>query len=69
MGGFAPEASPPPPLVASDSKDEDDDNGDNDDAFDDHDASSTDEMSTGHFYPLSIVTKRGSSFGYESSHI
>ena len=36
----------------------------------DGDASSsgTDEMSTWNFYPLSLVTKRGSSFGYESSH-
>ena len=65
MGGFAPEASPPPPLMASDSKDEDDDDSDNDDAFADNDgdASSTDEMSTRHSYPLSLVTKRGSSFG------
>ena len=71
MGGFAPEASPPPPPVASDSEDKDDDDSDDDDTFDyddDGDASSTDEMSTGHFYPLSIVTKRGSSFGYESSY-
>ena len=48
----------------SDSKDEDDDDGDDDDAFDDDDGdgTSTDEMSTWHFYPLSLVTKRGSSF-------
>ena len=46
MGGFAPEASPPPPPVASDSEDKNDDDGDDDDAFDDGDASSTDEMST-----------------------
>ena len=68
MGGFASEASPPSPLVASDSEDEDDDDGDGDDdvAFDDDDgdASSTDEMSTCHSYPLSLMTKRGSSFGY-----
>ena len=30
---------------------------------DDGDASSTDEMSTWHSYPLSLVTKRESSFG------
>ena len=49
----------------SDSKDEDDDGGDDDDASDDddRDASSTDEMSTWHSYSLSLVTKRGSSFG------
>ena len=48
----------------------DDDDGNDDDASDDDDgdASSTDEMSTWHFYPLSLVTKRESSFGYESSH-
>ena len=71
MGGFAPEATPsPPPLVASDFEDEDDDDGDDDDASDDDDgdASSTDEMSTWHSYPLSLMTKKGSSFGYESSH-
>ena len=71
MGGFAPEASPPPPLVASDTKAEDDDDGDDNDAFDDDDdgdASSTDEMSIWHSYPLSLVTKRGSCLGYKSSH-
>ena len=71
MGGFAPKASPPPPpLVASDFEDEDDDDGDNDDASvdDDEDASSTNEMSTWHFYLFSLMTKRESSFGYESSH-
>ena len=71
MGGFAPEATPSrPPPVASDSEDKDDDDGDDDDASndDDGDASSTDEMSTEHSYHLSFVTKRGSSFGYESSH-
>ena len=71
MGGFAPEAtSSPPPPVAFDFEDEDDNDSDDDDASDDDDgeASSTDEMSTWHSYPLSFLTKRGSSFGYESSH-
>ena len=73
IGNFAPEASPPPSPVAFDFEDEDDDDGDGDDDDasnddDDGDASSTDEMSTLHSYPLSLVTKRGSSFGYESSH-
>ena len=71
IGGFALEASPsPPPPMASDFEDDDYDDGDDDDALDDDDgdASSTDEMSTWHYYPLSLVTKRGSSFGYESSH-
>ena len=71
MSRFAPEASPLPPLpVAFDSKDEDDDDGDDNDTLDDDndgDASSIDEMSTWHSYPLSLVTKRGSNFGYESS--
>ena len=51
MGGFAPEPTPSPPHpVAPNSDDEDDDNdGDDDDASDDDgDASSIDEMSTGH---------------------
>ena len=71
MGGFTLDASPPPPLVTSYSEDEDADDGDDNDASDgddDGDASSTNEMSTGHSYPLSLVTKGGSSFGYESSH-
>ena len=58
MGHFALEATPSPPSpMAYDSEDDDDD----DDA--DGDASSSDEMSTWHSYPLSLVTKRGSSFG------
>ena len=68
MGGFTLEASP---LVTSYSEDEDADDGDDDDASDgddDGDASSTNKMSTGHSYPLSLVTKRESSFGYERSH-
>ena len=74
MGGFASKASPSLPLVASDSKAEDDDDGDDDDGDDDDasdddgDTSSTDEMSIWHSYPLSLVTKKGSSFGYENSH-
>ena len=73
MGGFASEASlPPPPPMASNSEDEDEDDGDgdDDDASDDADgnASSTDKMSTWHSYPLLLVTKKGSNFGYESSH-
>ena len=71
MGSFALEATPSAPLpMASDFKDEDADDGDDDDASDDDDgdASSADEMSTRYSYPLSFVTKIGSSFGYESSH-
>ena len=67
IGGFAPEATPSPPSpMASDSEDEDNDDGDDDDASDDDDgdASFTDEMSTWHFYPLSLVTKWGSIFGW-----
>ena len=57
--------------MAFDSKAKDDGDGDDDDASDDdddEDASSTDEMSTWHFYPLSLVTKRESSYRYKSSH-
>ena len=71
MGGFSPEATLSPPLfVAFDSEDEDDDDSDDNDASDDDDgdASSIDEMSTWHSYPLSFVTKMGSSFGYKSGH-
>ena len=71
MDGFALEPTPSPPHpVASDfdAKDDDDDDGDDDDASDDDgDASSTDEMYLT-LYPLSLVTKKGSNFGYESSH-
>ena len=67
MGGFVSETSLPPTLETS--KDDDDDATASEDD-DDGDASSsgTDEMSTWHSYPLSLVTKRGSSFGYESNH-
>ena len=71
IGGFI--ASPPPTLEASE---DEDDNGDVDadgNAFDDKDdrdasSSSVDKVSTCYTYPLSLVTKEGSSFGYESSH-
>ena len=54
---------------ADDADDTDDETTASDDE-DDGDASSPsdDEMSTWHSYPLSLVTKKGSSFGYESSH-
>jgi len=65
MGGFAPKATPSLPSFDSDDDDGDDDDASKDD--DDGDASFTDEMSTWHSYPLSLVTKRGSSIGYESS--
>ena len=49
---------------------DDDDDATSSDDKDDGDASSSsaDDMSTWHSYPLSLVTKRGSSFGYESSY-
>ena len=75
IGSFAPEPTPSPSHpVASDSDAEDDDDDDNDDDGDDNedsdddgDASSTDEIYLT-LYSLSLVTKRGNSFGYESSH-
>ena len=67
MGGFV--TSPPPTLEASEDEDDDDDATASDDEDDgDASSSSTDRMSTWHSYPLSFVTKRGSSFSYESSH-
>ena len=67
MGGFV--ASPPPTLEASEGEDHDDDataSGDEDDG--DASSFSADKMSTWHSYPLSLITKKGSSFGYESSY-
>ena len=57
------------PSLPPEASKEDDDSDDNDDD-EDGDASSfnTDEMSASYSYPLSLVTKRGNSFGYESSH-
>ena len=46
----------------------DDDVDSNDEDDGDASSPSDDEMSTWHSYPLSLVTKKGSSFGYESSH-
>ena len=60
MGGFTAYTSPSPPA----SDDESDDGSSNDDANEDEDASSPndDEMSTRCTCPLSLVTKRRSSF-------
>ena len=66
MGGFVFETSLPPTPEAFEAENEDDDDDDDDAAIaseddDDGDASSsnTDEMSTWHFYLLSLVTKMG----------
>ena len=50
--------------------DDDDDDATSSDDKDDGDASSSsaNDMSTWHSYPLSLVTKRGSNFGYENCH-
>ena len=69
MSGFV--ASFPP--TSENSKDEDKDDDDDATTSDDEDdgdssSSSDDAMSTWHFYPLSLMTKWGSSFGFESSH-
>ena len=60
MGGFTAYTFPSPPTL----KDESDDGSNNDDADEDDGANSPidDEMSTWCTYPLSPVTKRGSSF-------
>ena len=64
LGGFV--ESPSPLLEAFD----DDDDSDDDDDDEDGDASSPndDEIFTWYTYPLSLVTKRRSNFGYENSH-
>ena len=61
LGGFV--ESPSPSLEASEDEDSDFDN-DNDDEDEDEDVSSPsdDEMPTWFTYPLSLMTKRGSSF-------
>ena len=65
MGGYTMPSTLVAPADESDVVDDDDF-----DDEDDGDASSPndDEMSTWHSYNLSLVTKRGSSFGYKSSH-
>ena len=74
MGGYT---MPSTPMAYADENDDsdgvDDANDDDATAFDDEDdgdasSPSNDKMSTWHTYPLSLVTKRGSNFGYESSH-
>ena len=61
LGGFV--ESPFPPPEASETSEDDDDSDDNDDDEDrDASFSSTNEMSTRHSYPLSLVTKRGEYF-------
>ena len=66
ISGFTIASSPSPSTFEDES-----DNGSNNDDIDEDDGASSpsdDEMSTWCTYPLSLVTKRGSSFGYESSH-
>ena len=67
MGGYTMPSTPIAPTNKSDADDDDDVDSDDED---DGDASSPndDKMSTWHFYPLSLMTKRGSIFCYESSH-
>ena len=72
LGGFVESLSPS--LEAFEDEDDDGDSDDNDDDEDedeDEDANSPsdDEMTTWFTYFLSFMTKRGSSFGYEGSHI
>ena len=74
LGGFVESLSPS--LEAFEDEDDDGDSDDNDDDEDededeDEDANSPsdDEMTAWFTYFLSFVTKRGSSFGYEGSHI
>ena len=74
MGGYTMPSTPMASTDESDDSDSADDANDDDattsDDEDDGDACSPsdDEMSTWHSYHLSLMTKRGSGFGYESSH-
>ena len=74
MGGYTMPSTPVASTDESDDSDSADDAVDDDattsDDEDDGDASSSssNEMSTWHSYPLSLMTKRESSFGYESSY-
>ena len=67
MGGYTMPSTLVAPVDESDANDDDD--ADSDDADDGNaNSPSDDEMPTWHSYPLSLVTKKGSSFGYENSH-
>ena len=71
MGGYTMRSTPMAPTNESDTddvNDDDDATASEDDADGDASSSGTDEMFTWYSYPLSLVTKRGSSFGYKSSH-
>ena len=61
MGGYTMPSTPVAPANESDANSDDEDDGD---AI----SPNNDEMSIWHFYLLSLVTKRGSIFGYENSH-
>ena len=66
LGGFVESPFPPPKAFEEDDDFDDDDDDDDDDG--DASSFSANKMSTSYFYPLSLMTKRGSSFGYESNH-
>ena len=70
MGGYTMSSTLVAPVDESDADDANDDDTIDFDDEDNGNASSPndDEMFTWHSYPLSLVTKRGSSFDYESSH-
>ena len=68
MGGYTMPSTPVAPVDESDAADDDDDDDSEDEDNGNASSPSDDEMSTWHSYPLSFVTKRGSSFDYESSH-
>ena len=68
MGGYT---MPSTCVALADERDAaaNDDDADSDDENDSNASSpNDDEMSTWHSYPLLLMTKKGSSFGYESSH-
>ena len=68
LGGFVESPSLPPKAFETSEDDDDSNDDDDDNEYGDDSSPSDNEMSTWHSYPLSLMTKRGSSFGYESSH-
>ena len=65
---IASPSSIPKSSKAEDEDDDDDATASEDDDDEDASSSNTNEVSTWHSYLLSRVTKRGSSFGYKSTH-
>ena len=63
LGGFVESPSPSPEAFEDEDSDGDSDDDDDDDEDEDASSSGDDTMTAWVIYPLSLVTKRGSSFG------